>query len=163
METTLYEFFAPGKGQITQVAEKWAQHELPVAREIVAKAVSEELAGLLDVSLVGIMLRAWSKYELVRKYLASNETVLVPLLTHTIESTHEPSLDLTQANIVIKRVQFSVSLEIEVEGLVLKIGQGRIQQIEAGNFTASGSLDCEGVTVAEKKLRPLNIPASYRI
>ena len=109
-----------------------AQHELPVAREIVAKAVSEELAGLLDVSLVGIMLRAWSKYELVRKYLASNETVLVPLLTHTIESTHEPSLDLTQANIVIKRVQFSVSLEIEVEGLVLKIGQGRIQQIEAG-------------------------------
>ena len=107
------------------------------------------------------MLRAWSKYALVRKYLATSETALVPLLEHTIESSHEPTIDLSQANVVFKTVKFEVRLTIAVKGLVLKIGEGRIQKIEAGNFTATGSLKCEEVTLAEKELKPLNIPGSY--
>jgi len=158
---TMYEFFSPDRREMADAVGRWAQNEGSLTKDLIGKAVSEEIAGLLDVSLVGVMLRAWSKYALVRKYLATSETALIPLLDHTIESSHEPSLDLARANVVIKKVQFKVSLEIAVEGLVLKIGGGRIQRIESGNFTASGSLECEGVTLAEKKLKPLNIPGSY--
>jgi len=158
---TMYEFFSPDQRELAETAARWGRQQGSLTKDLVGKAVSDEIAGLLDISLVGVMLRAWSEYALVRKYLTTSETALVPLLDHTIETSHEPSIDLSWANVVIKKVKLKVTLEIAVEGLVLKIAAGRIQKIEAGSFKASGRLECEEVILAEKKLKPLNIPGSY--
>src|ERR1700688_3983269 len=74
---TIYEFFAPAKEDISRALQQVGRNvELSPVKELkslhaglVAKAVEEEMANLLDISLVGVMLRAWKKYELVRKYL----------------------------------------------------------------------------------------------
>ncbi len=173
---TIYEFFAPAKEDISRALQQVGRNvELSPVKELkslhaglVAKAVEEEMANLLDISLVGVMLRAWKKYELVRKYLGKgaanrSETVLVPLLEHTIESSHDPYIQISRGNVPILKITFSVSLEILVEGIELKLAAGRIQQIAAGKFTASGTLKCEGVTMVEKKSEPLNVPAGYTI
>lgn len=108
------------------------------------------------------------KYELIRKYLgkdatSSSEAVLVPLLEHTIESSHDPYIQVSRGSVPILKITFSVSLEISVEGLVLKLRAGRIQEIATGKFTASGTLKCEGVTIVEKKSQPLNLPGGFAI
>lgn len=168
---TMYEFFSPAPGDVVKAldhAAGGAKLAASVPAGLIRSAVEDELKDLIDISLIGVMLRAWKKYELVRKYLGQNapqtaETKLVPLLEHTIESSHEPYIQVLRANVPIVKVKFKVSIEIAVEALVLRVRAGRIQEIAAGRFIASGSLGCEGVTVAEKSLKPLNIPAGYSI
>ncbi len=173
---TIYEFFAPAKEDISRALQQAARDvELSPVKELksfqaglVAKAVEEEMANLLDISLVGVMLRAWKKYEMVRKYLGrgasnSSETVLVPLLEHTIESSHDPYIQVSRGNVPVLKITFSVSLEIAVQGIVLKLAAGRIREISTGRFTASGTLKCEGVTIVEKESKLLNLPAGYVI
>jgi hypothetical protein len=173
---TIYSFFSPTKEDVMLTLQEAVKNvELSPVKELrsfhsglVSKAVEDEMADVLDISLVGVMLRAWKKYEFLQKYLGkdaanTSETVLVPLLEHTIESSHDPYIQISRGNVPVIKITFSVSLEISVEGLILKLRSGRIQEIGAGRFVASGTLKCEGVTIVEKKSQPLNLPAGFAI
>jgi hypothetical protein len=173
---TIYSFLSPPKEDVTRALQEAANKDrLSAVKELgalgaslIGKTIEDEIADLLDISLVGLMLRAWKKYELVRKYIGKGapetaEKVLVPLLDHTIESSHSPYIQISRAGVPILKIKFSVELEIAVEGLILKLGSGRIQEVTASRFVASGSMKCEGVTIVEKKSQPLNLPASFAV
>jgi hypothetical protein len=173
---TIYSFFSPTKEDVMRALQETAKNVAlsPVKElesfhtDLVSNAVEAEMGNLLDISLVGVMLRAWKKYELIRKYLGkdatkSSEAVLVPLLEHTIESSHDPYIQVSRGNVPILKITFSVSLEILIEALVLKLRSGRIQEIATGQFTASGTLKCESVTIVEKVCQPLNLPGRFAI
>jgi hypothetical protein len=173
---TLFNFFSPGTDDVMRALGRSAQDrklsplkELESLRsETVGKAVQEKISQALDISLVGIMLRAWKEYGEVKTALHddpgnSAKTTLVPLLEHTIESSHDPSVSITRGGATLIKISFSVSLEILVEGLILKVQNGRIEEVEAGRFTASGTLSCEGVPLSVQKLQPLNLPGKFLI
>jgi hypothetical protein len=174
---TLYSFFSPTREDVMRALQQSpgkvglsspVKTLEPVHMGVVGTAVEEEMADLLDISLVGVMLRAWKKYELIRKYLGrgaakNSEVTLVPLLEHTIESSHDPCIQVSRGNVPLIKITFSVSLEISIQGLVLKLREGRIQEIATGKFTASGTLKCENVTIVEKTSQPLNLPGGFTI
>ena len=168
---TLNEFFAPSPDDIARALKSASTSPAfaPIrdfeaaAAGSLSSTVHEEVQGVLDVSIAGILVRAWSKHEEVKKQLAADGTSLVPLLEHTIESSHSPYIQVTRSNLPLFRINLSIKLEVAIEGLILKIRDHKVQEIAAGKFTASGTLSLEGVTMVEKKSKPLDIPASYKI
>jgi hypothetical protein len=136
--------------------------------ETFGASVKERLAELLDISFVDVMLRGWQKYALIRKYTSadaapSDETILIPLSEHTIHSEHNPHIEILRGGRELARISFSVIIELHLDGFVLKIRNRRIEEVQAGRLTASGGLKCEGVTLAEKELQPVELPGSIRL
>jgi hypothetical protein len=173
---TIYSFLSPAKDDVIRAIEDASKHvslsPVPELKSFSAKvvggAVEQEVAGLFDISIVGLMLRAWKSYNFVSKYLGADapnpdEMVLVPLAEHSIESTHQPYIQVSRGGAPLLKIKFTALLEIDVEGLVLKIQSRRIREVAAGSFTGSGILKCEGVTIVERKSKPLELPAEFEI
>lgn len=173
---TIYNFLLPAKDDVIRAVDYASKHvslsPMPelhsFSAKVVGGAVEQEVSGLFDISIVGLMLRAWKSYSVVSKYLGADtpnprEIVLVPLAEHSIESTHQPYIQVSRGGAPLLKIKFTASLEIAVEGLVLKIQSRRIREVAAGSFTGSGILKCEGVTIVERKSRPLELPAEFEI
>ncbi len=124
------------------------KEQLPkVSLGAVQEEMSAKIGEVLDVGLGDVMAAAWEKVGALREYADPDEhppeeTVLLPLAAHTIESEHEPSVELKIKDMVICTIQLEVALELALEGVVLKVQGGKIREIQAGSCQASGSLAC---------------------
>jgi len=120
--------------------------------------VLEEMLGtsskLLNVSLKDILERAWQTYEEINKYLDteqynSDETFLIPLAQHTVVSDHHPEIEIRLAGTYLGKIDFDVHLELLLTGIILKIGQGKIQGVKTGKCRSRGYFACEGISLFE--------------
>jgi len=120
--------------------------------------VLEEMLGtsskLLNVSLKDILERAWHTYEEINKYLDteqynSDETFLIPLAQHTVVSDHHPEIEIRLAGTYLGKIDFDVHLELLLTGIILKIGQGKIQGVKTGKCRSRGYFACEGISLFE--------------
>jgi hypothetical protein len=82
---------------------------------------------------------------------------------HTIESEHRPHIDILQNHKAIARLEFPVRLEIRVEGAVLKIEKGRVQEIASGKLMPKIVLKLDEFVLLEKEFPSLQITGSIRI
>jgi hypothetical protein len=173
---TIFEVFSPTEDEITHKIQAAADHvhasALPKIREatpsLVGIVMKDKMPSLLDVSIIGVMLRSWKKYKTIRQYLGkkaepSSGPQDIPLADHTIKSSHEPYVEVILDGTRVMTVEFAVSLEIAISALVLHIAKGKIDRISTGNFIVSGELECEGVSIKKVESKPLRIPGSYRI
>ena len=67
--------------------------------------------------------------------------VLVPLARHTVSSTHKPFVEILVRETAVARLELDVRLAVQLEGVVLRIQDGRIGEIRAGSWRGSGSLE----------------------
>ena len=120
--------------------------------------VLEEVLGtsnkLLNVSLKDILESAWQNYGEVKKYLNteeynSDETFMIPLARHTVVSDHHPEIEIRLAETYLGKIDFEVHLELQLSGIILKIGQGKIQGVKAGKCRSRGYFACEGISLFE--------------
>lgn len=160
---TLNSFFEPSRDDIIRAAKSRSKEVQAVLLGPFEQTLHEEAQNALNISIPGILVRAWSQYDDVKKHLVADATSLLPLVEHSIVSNHEPYVQISRAGTPLFQVHFGVTLTMAIEGLVLKIRSHRIEQIAAGKFTASGELQCEGVTIGKKESKPLAIPGSYVI
>lgn len=142
-------------------SKRGGQVDWPVAFD----EIVNRIADLLDVGIVEIAVGAWNKYRALRKYAdrkryPPNETFLVPLVTHTIKSTHHPYIELLMDGKPIGRIDFSIDLELTLEGAILKIRDGRIVEIRVGSAKGEGRLKCEEFVLFERGTGPLELPGS---
>jgi len=121
--------------------------------------ITGKIPDLLQIDPSKVLLNAWAtsrefhRYADPEKY-PPGETILVALARHTIRSLHQPRLDVTVDDTLIDTVDFEISLEINIEGAVLKIREGKIWLVSLGTCTASGELSCEGHTLAKRESEP---------
>ncbi len=114
----------------------------------VAVQLGKKIAEVLDIGIVDrILLPAWSKLEQLQQYrdrdkFPPEETVLVPLHTHTVSSTHAPEILLKLNETELGRLALAVELELELEGILLEVRDARIRQIQAGRAAGRGQLSC---------------------
>jgi hypothetical protein len=111
-------------------------------------------------SLIGA---AWSKARLLQQYrdksrYRPNEAIMVAMAEHTIRSTHRPSIELLINNRAVESIPIEISFQMAVEGLVLKIENGRIKEIRPGTCSASGRIACRDWIIAEHETRPFVLP-----
>lgn len=132
---------------------------------LLANAAAKHVGGLLDVRITDIMSKAWEKSQKLKEHLdksaaSPGESMLLPLATHTITSEHRPFIEVLRGGKQIARLEFAVSVALVVEGAVLRIANGAIQEVQTGEVRCKGALSCGPKVLIEKKLQPLSLPGS---
>jgi hypothetical protein len=133
--------------------------------KLVAKELHAKVDEALDINLAQVIASAWKKYRLLQQYRdprkhPADETILVPLAEHTIESVHRPHVDVLVNETRVARVEFEIRLALALEGVVLTVLGGRIRAIGAGRCRAQGSLKCMGLTVVERQAGGFELPGA---
>ncbi len=168
----LFDLHAKGKQQIDSLRSQQKIRELQQTIQkkhldlkwpVVWDTVIGQIDKLLDIPLSGILLQAWAKKQEIEKYrepgkYPPDETFLVPLLTHTLASTHKPSIEISIGEVFHETIPFTISLKLHLKGFSLEIAGGKIMKIHAGECTATGSVSCMEVTLIKKESAVLKLP-----
>ncbi|MDQ5845878.1 MAG: hypothetical protein M3539_11355 [Acidobacteriota bacterium] len=164
-------FALPEQGSPDKPSESWSAFQERVTKEIkgIKTAAMPDLAAkisdLLDVPIPGIFLTSWRKANVLQDVLAESkktpEAVLnVELGEHTINSQHRPHIEITIQNRSVKKIEFILRLVFKLKGFVLKIQNGAIKEMVSGKCEVKGTLEYQGLTIAEKKLQEITLPGS---
>lgn len=170
-EPTLGDLFPMSKEELSQKLSSAidSDHEAkgwsaPV-RQMVVEDVSRRFGELLDIRLADIMAGAWSKYTSLLQYAdprqhPPDESVVVPLAEHDIDSRHAPAVEILMNNTPVLKLTFAVDLTLTVKGAVLRIQNARIREIHPGNVSARGKIAFGSAVIAERKSGTLTLPGS---
>jgi len=125
--------------------------------------VKAEIETLLDIGIPDVVAGAWNTAGKLVEYLDQekyppNETVIVPLLKHSIQSSHHPYIEVLVDDMSMGKVHLDIVVEMVLEGFYLKIKAGKIKAIETGMCKAKGSIGIEGVTLMEEQMKPITLP-----
>jgi len=132
-------------------------------RGAVTSEVSRRYGELMGVELVDIMSGAWKKYAGLLQYTDKSkhppeESILVPLGKHTIDSKHSPGIEVFLDNQLILKLMLDVVLALKFESVILRIENGRIREIRPGTVRAEGSIKYGTAALAELKSETIRIP-----
>jgi hypothetical protein len=121
--------------------------------------------GLLDIRLLDVMRWAWKKGRELEAYRDTeryppDKTFTVPLVEHKITSTHKPRVEIRINKKTVGSVHFAVNIEIAIKGMTLEIRNARIKKIHSGDCKATGRFLCEGLLLAERESKPLDLPGT---
>jgi hypothetical protein len=124
-----------------------------------------EAGGLLDIRLLDVMGWAWKKGRELEAYRDTeryppDKTFSVPLVEHKITSTHTPHVDIRMNDKKVGCIHFAVNIEIAIKAMTLEIRNARIKKIHSGDCKAKGRFLCEGVLLAERESKPLDLPGT---
>ena len=150
------------EGDLDRLEEELAEQIKEGAWKLVREEIVEQIGAVLDFDIVGkVLTPAWSRLEALQEYRdpelhPPQESSLVPLVEHTVTSSHRPHIELLAGKTEIGRLDLEVELELEVEGAHLRIQGGRILAVRAGAATGSGKLVCsyQGTQVYELESEP---------
>ena len=130
------------------------EEQMPkVSYKAVQKEMNAKIGEVLNTGIDDVLIASWKKYRGFQEYAdpekhPPGETVLVPLAEHSIQSSHSPHVDLMVRNVELGSVHLDVELAIQLEGVLLKIQDGKILAVRAGSCQVSGSLSCSVHTKA---------------
>lgn len=181
-QLTLNDFFSAGTkelhmkgdaavesiGQLKSMKESLFRKTKEVKWSVAFREIMNRIEKLLDLKLTDIMIDAWSKHQSVREFMENSkkkpdDIFLLPLTEHEISSSHRPYVEILVNEEPLGKVDFTVEIIINLEGILLKIQNGRIIEIVMGSCKGSGSVACEDVTLIERELEKLNLPGSIVI
>jgi hypothetical protein len=118
--------------------------------------ITKKIGELLNVPILDdILIKVWNEGKLFRQ---PGETIEVPLVKHTIKSTHRPYIEVRLNETLLDRVDFEIVVKLTVEGVVLEIQDGKIKKFRCGECTGEASLKCEGFLLASEKSKPIKLP-----
>ena len=131
--------------------------------------VADKIADLLNnITIKDIMLRAWNKYHYLDKYLdkskyAPDETILIPLVEHTIKSKHHPSIEILVNDHVVDSIKLDIVVAFKLKGIMLTIKDGKIRQIQTGTCKISGTVKYGQMILAQKELDTISLPGKINL
>jgi hypothetical protein len=141
-------------------------HRLPGIRwPAVLAEISQQAKGMFDFDLVDILAGAWSKCRELAKYsdrqkYPVQQTYLVPLAKHTLNSTYHPFLEILINDNPVGKVVFDVMLSLTVEGFVLTVQDATIKKVLAGSCQGKGTIALGRAVLIEKTLAAIRLPGS---
>jgi hypothetical protein len=113
---------------------------------------------VLDIPVLTFLLPAWQKYREIHEFAdpgkhPAEETILVSLAEHTVKVEHYPSLQATYRGVDIPKAKLEFALlgDLTLEGVVLKIQDGKIKAIQSGAVKWSGELLLEKRSILKKE------------
>jgi hypothetical protein len=106
--------------------------------QLIQQEMSQQLMGLLNISLDTILSRAWGKNEKVQaviqkqKETGSEELAVIPLHEHKIRSDHRPKLNIFLDGEKISEIPLTVRVVLKLHDVILKVQHGSIQSVIGG-------------------------------
>jgi hypothetical protein len=152
-------------GQVSAVKEAAEKQAKGVGWGIIKDQIFEKLKDLLAVGIPDILVAAWNKYEILLKYLdrekyPPNESFLVPLAEHCITSEHHPYVEILVNDQPVGKIGFDIKVALTLEGIILKIQDGKIKEIFTGTCKGKGTISCDNVLILEEKTEAVPLPGS---
>jgi len=174
-DVTLRQVFSlPEPGAKDPSPDRWNLFQATVSREVktikwpaAMPDVAAKICELFDVKLPDLFLISWRKADDLRKALAESKktpdvTKYLELVEHVIRSEHHPYIEVRIGKAPVKKIEFVVKLTFRLKGFVLKIKAGEIEEMRTGRCDVEGRLEYAGLTLAEKKLSPIQLPPLCR-
>ena len=164
-------FELPNAGAVDRSPDRWEKFEARMEKEVktikwpaAIPDLAKKFVELFDVKIPDILFISWKKADAIRLALAESKktpeaTKYLELADHTITSKHRPHIDVMIYNKSVKKIEFVVTLTFKLKGFVLKIKAGEIEEIRTGRCEIEGKVQYEDLTIAEKKLAPIDLPA----
>ena len=167
-------FELPDPDALEQASGGWKTFQDRISKEVkeiktaALPDVAEKFGDLFDIPIPDIFLTSWKKANALQHLLEesrkSPETVMsLELSEHTINSQHKPSIEVRIHNATVKKIEFAVKLAFKLKGFVVKIQNGGIKEMQTGTCEVKGTVEYQGLVLAEKKLAPINLPGSIPI
>jgi hypothetical protein len=181
---TLRDFFGPSgdewasgaqrtgieaRDQVVSLKENIARQHKQFQWDFLSNLIVEKIGDLLDMDLKDILIGAWQKCDEIDKCLrksygpAADETMAVALAEHTIDSKHNPKLDILLNGKRIGAIVFHIRLSLDLQGFILKIQAGEIKEIQVGTCRGRGVFKCEDLILLEKKTEVIQLPGRIRL
>jgi hypothetical protein len=114
------------------------------------------------------MVKAWNKYRELLKYTDKEKyppdvSVLVPLAEHTIKSEHKPYIEILINDKSVGKIDFNINISLTLKGIILKIRDGKIKEIQTGSCKGKGTIKCEDLVILEKETESFSLPGSINL
>jgi len=131
-------------------------------------ALARNLKSVLQIDLSDIFVTAWNKSGTLRQHLEKSahspgKEIFLQLAEHKIASTHRPHVALMKDGAEIARIEFEAAIELVLQGAVLRLLDGAIQDVQTGRVKGKGWVKCFGAVIVEKEIQPHAIPGTLKI
>ena len=131
----------------------------PAAMPDLASKITE----LFNVELPDLFVSSWKKVGELQEALeesrkSPDEVIVLELAEHEITNEYHPYIEIRIAGMPLpKKIEFKVQIVTALKGINLKIQAGTITEIQAGTCDFEGKIKYEDLTIAEKKLGPIEL------
>jgi hypothetical protein len=112
-----------------------------------------------------ILAESWKKGKTLLQYCDKekyppDKKSLVPILQHTIKTSHEPSMEVSIHGQPIGSLTVKLEASFLIKGGMLEVQDGKIKKILTGDIEGTCRLQFMGVPIMEKKT-VFRIPGEY--
>jgi hypothetical protein len=163
-------FSLPDPDAKPEPSNKWQEFQNRLGREIKTikwPAAMPDLASkvteLFNVELPDLFVSSWKKVGELKEALEESrkspeEVIVLELAEHEISNDYHPYIEIRIAGMPLpKKIEFKVQIVTALKGINLKIQAGRITEIQAGSCNFEGKIKYEDLTIAEKKVGPIEL------
>ena len=128
-----------------------------VTRDAAVREARAAVTGLLDVSLIGVLVSAWRTHEdltsAARRTLAvPGTTELVPLAEHQITSVMHPYVTVFVDGDQVTTIHLDLSLLFDVQAVLAGIRDGQLVALQSGHCDVTATLAIEKTDVASRRV-----------
>jgi hypothetical protein len=109
------------------------------------------------------LVSSWKKARELQEALeeskeSPDEIIVLDLAEHEITNEYHPYIEIRIAGLPLpKKIEFKVQIVTALKGINLKIQGGTITEIQAGSCDFEGKIKYEDLTIAEKKVGPIEL------
>lgn len=134
---------------------------LPSAVEHQVAAATDELLG---IDLADLLAAGWRKHDALRQAARRTQHApaaeeVVSLVTHTVDSSHHPSIELSLDGRSIGTIDIGLQISFTLAGVLAVVRQARVTAIRSGTCTVTGTLAMQQIVIT-KRQRRLDLPGA---
>lgn len=172
---TLRQIFGLPEKETDPADDRWKAFQETLGKEVkgikwtaAMPDLAPKVCELLPTKISDVMLKAWEKVDALQRVLAESKktpekVMYLELAKHSIAHETRPFIDVKIRSTSVKKLTLTVLLGLELKGFVLKVQNGAIKEIQTGKCEAKGTIKYGKLSIAEKKLEPIELPFSIRI
>ena len=167
---TLFSF--PDPAATAAPSNQWQEFQNRLGREVknikwpaAMPDLASKIGELFNVELPDLLVSSWKKARELQEALEESrkspeEIIVLDLAEHEITNEYHPSIEIRIAGLPLpKKIEFKVQIVTALKGINLKIQAGTITEIQAGSCDFEGKVKYQDLTIAEKKLGPIELLA----
>jgi hypothetical protein len=167
---TLFSF--PDPAATAAPSNQWQEFQSRLGREIktikwpaAMPDLVSKVGELFNFELPDLLVPSWKKARELQEALeesrkSPDEVIVLELAEHAITNEYHPYVEIRIAGLPLpKKIEFKVQIVTRLKGINLKIKAGTITEIQAGSCDFEGKVKYQDLTIAEKKLGPIELLA----
>ena len=142
---------------------KVAEKSKLIQWDAVLDVVQDKTVEMLNIPLITLLYPEWKKYQEIRdladpKKHPADEVLLVSLAEHTMELQRKPVLVVSYRGLELTKIEFTLTVQLRLQSLVLKIQDGKIKEIKQGTLSGKSVLLLEDKTIIDKSIASVDLP-----